>query len=613
MDTIINKVASDAIIGIYRLLLFLSVMACLYFGQYILTPLALAGLFAFMLSPAVTFLENWLGRIVSILIVITLFGLFIGMVGYVITDQVVEFSERLPNYKTNIENKLNTLDIPQNKTFSEILATVDNLKNRLPGRPARVVSKGPSVNVIESAPSDITTIFKEVFTSLLNIIGSTGFVFLLVIVMLFAREDLRGRFIRLIGPRRISATTRAMQDASYRVTHYLIWQFLLNILFGIFIAVGLYCLGIPNAILWGGLAAILRFIPFFGAIIAAMIPVIVAFAISSGWSTPIFTLALFISLDLIIGHIIEPLFAGSATGISPLALIVSAVFWTLLWGPIGLLLSTPLTVCIVVMGRHIPKLAFLSVILGNEEALALYEECYQRLIAIETSEVSILINNHLKSNALTNVFDSIFIPILSAAETDRRNELLEDDQIAFLHQNIQEILSDIRNQKELIVIPVSKVNTNPPVSETTEATDTPKEFKVLCIPAAYEREELASIMLMEILSRLSFNAEVLSKYNKEDILAAIKVGGYDAVCVSLVAPYPITQARNLCAEIRSAMPETKLILGLWGMIGNSFGIEKKLKSNKADSIVSSLTEAVAELDKFRFIKYKTNPTEEKDN
>jgi predicted PurR-regulated permease PerM len=239
MDTTINKAASSAIIGIYRLLLFISVIGCLYYGQYILTPLALAGLFAFLLSPAVTFLENWLGRVVSVLIVITLFGLFIGMVGYVITDQVVEFSERLPNYKTNIENKLNALDIPQNKTFTEILDTVDNLKNRLPGRPAKVTTKGPSVNVIESTPSDLTTIFKEVFSSLLNIIGSTGFVFLLVIVMLFAREDLRGRFIRLIGPRRISATTRAMQDASFRVTHYLIWQFLLNMLYGFFIAIGM--------------------------------------------------------------------------------------------------------------------------------------------------------------------------------------------------------------------------------------------------------------------------------------------------------------------------------------------------------------------------------------
>ncbi len=608
MENTINKAASSALIGIYRLLLSASIIGCLYYGQYILTPLALAGLFAFLLSPAVTYLEKWLGRVISVLIVVTMFGMFIAMVGYVITEQVVEFSVKLPNYKTNIENKLNALDIPENESFTEILDTIDNLKNRLPGYPAKPATKVTSVNVIESTSMNLPGFLKEIFSSLLNIIGSTGFVFLLVIVMLFAREDLRGRFIRLIGPRRISATTRAMNDASFRVTHFLMMQFLLNILFGVSISIGLYFLSVPNAILWGGLAAILRFIPFFGAYIAAIIPVIVAIAISSGWSTPFLTLLIFVVFDFIAGHILEPLLSSSTTGISALALIVSAVFWTLIWGPIGLLLSTPLTVCIVVMGRHIPKLAFLSVLLGNEEALALYEECYQRLIAIETSEVTLLINNHLKTNALTNVFDSIFIPILSAAETDRRNEVLEDDQVAFLHQNIQDILIDISNQKDLVVIPV------PPskavvATETTEIVNDTKDFKVLCIPAAHEREELASIMLMEILIRLSFKAEVLMKYSKDDILESIKIGEYDAVCISLVAPYPIGQARTLCAEIRSLFPENKIILGLWGMGDSNFGIEKKLKANKADSIVSTLSEAVAELEKFRLMKNKAeNPT-----
>jgi hypothetical protein len=386
-------------------------------------------------------------------------------------------------------------------------------------------------------------------------------------------------------------------------------QFFLNIMFGILVAIGLYFLGIPNAILWGGLAAILRFIPFFGVLIGALLPVVVALAISTHWSTPIFTFLLFIILDFIAGHILEPLLSGPTTGISSLALIVSAVFWTLLWGPIGLLLSTPLTVCIVVMGRHIPKLAFLSVLLGNEEALALYEECYQRLIAIEVSEVTALINNHLKSNALTNVFDSIFIPILSAAETDRRDEMLEEDQVAFLHQNIQDILLDIRNQEELIVISPAKV-INHEMTANTENVSVP-EFNVLCVPASSEREELASIMLMEILIRLSFKADVLNKYQKEDVLECIKNNEYDAVCISLVAPYPIAQARTLCLALRSSIPDGKIILGLWGMADTNLNIEKRLKSNKADSIVSSLAEAVTELEKFRLMKGKIGTEEEK--
>jgi predicted PurR-regulated permease PerM len=600
MDTQINKAASSAIIGIYHLLLFVCIIGCLYYGQHILTPLALAGLFAFLLSPGVIFFERWLGRVLSTLIVVTLFGISIGLVGLTITDQVVEFSGQLPKYKSNIENKLNALNIPQNKTFNEILDTIDNLKRKLPGHEVKNTAGQKSVKVIEeTAPTDLTAVLTGIFSSLLNLIGSTGFIFLLLIFMLFAREDLRGRFIRLIGPRRISATTRAMNDASYRVTHYLMMQFLLNIFYGVGVSIGLYVLDIPNAILWGGLAAILRFIPFFGAYIAAIIPVIVAFAISSDWATPIITLVMFILLDIITSHIIEPLLSGPTTGISLLALVLSAVFWTLLWGPIGLLLSTPLTVCIVVMGRHIPRLAFLSVILGNEQALALYEECYQRLIAIETSEVTALISNHLKTNALTSVFDSVFIPILSAAETDRRNEILEDDQVAFLHQNLQDILFEIKGQQDLLVV------TRPNIIEMEK--DTNKDeigFKVLCIPAAHEREELASIMLMEILSRLAFKVDVLTNFNKDHIMNAISKNNYDSICISLVAPYPISQARILCGEIRNASPQSKLMLGLWGMVATNFGIEKRLKSNRADSIVSSLSEAVTELEKFRLIKSK---------
>ena len=605
MDNQISKSASSAIVGIYRLLLSASIIACLYYGQYILTPLALAGLFAFLLSPAVTFLEKWLGRVISTLIVVTTFGIFIGLVGFVVTNQIVEFSARLPDYRSNIESHLNALDVPQNKTFNTILETIDELKSKLPGHAPKpiLVTEQHRVSIIEEAPaSDFSNLLKEIFTSLLNIIGSVGFVFLLVIVMLFAREDLRGRFIRLVGPRRISATTKAMSDASYRVTHYLMMQFLLNILYGLLVSVGLYFLGIPNAILWGGLAAILRFIPYFGVFFAALIPIILSFAVTASWSIPLLTLLLFIILDLIEGRIFEPLLSGPTTGISALALVVSAVFWTLLWGPIGLLLSTPLTVCLVVMGRHIPKLAFIGVLLGNEEALALYEECYQRLIAIETSEVSTLINNHLKTNDLTNVFDSVFIPILSAAETDRRDEILEDDQVAFLHQNIQDILNDIKMQKELIVISkknITELEKKPPKEEI--------DYRVLCIPAAHEREELASIMLSEIISRLSFTADVLTNYNKDQVLKSIADNDYDLVCISLVAPFPITQARNLCAEIRAAAPNLKIMLGLWGMVGSSLGIEKKLKTNKADSVVSSLSEAVAELEKFRVMKVVIEP------
>ncbi len=340
MAMIRSKAAASAIVGIYYLLLFVFIMGCLYYGQSLLIPLTLAALFAFLLSPLVTRIERWLGRVFSIMLVVLSFLFITGMISYVLTNQLIEFSNKLPTYRGNIESKLNYFHLREDNGFIQVLDTVAKWKNHLPNpvNPDLQNAGGKEVNaptpvkVVESSSLDLTMLIKIFISSTVNILESTGLIFILVIFMLFNREDLRGRVIRLIGPRRISSTTRAIDDASQRISQFLFMKLLINLAYGFIIAIGLYFIGIPNAILWGGLAALLRFIPYLGAWISALIPCILSLAISPNWITPLLTIGLFGALDIVVANVIEPLFFSAGTGISSLALIVSAVFWTLLWG-----------------------------------------------------------------------------------------------------------------------------------------------------------------------------------------------------------------------------------------------------------------------------------------
>jgi hypothetical protein len=247
----------------------------------------------------------------------------------------------------------------------------------------------------------------------------------------------------LIGQGRIGATTRALDDAGKRVARYLGMQFLVNVSFGICIAGGLSLIGVPNAMLWGAFAAFMRFVPYVGAWIAAAVPLLLSIAVSTSWIAPILVLALFVSLELINANLLEPWLYGASTGVSPLALIIAAVFWTWLWGPVGLLLSTPLTVCLAVMGRHVPRLQFLSVLLSEDEALAPHEEIYYRLLRLGLDEGSHLAENFAKTNSLTALYDTVLIPAITLVETDALRQQLDSEQRATLQQHVRDMVEDL--------------------------------------------------------------------------------------------------------------------------------------------------------------------------
>lgn len=578
--------SAESLAVISNVLLSAFIIATLYFGRELLVPLALAALLTFMLGPVVTRLQRWLGRVGAVLFVVALIFTATGAGGWILTRQAFDLANKLPDYKENIRTKLRSIQLPSGGPFSKISRTFEDLKNDLPGarKELSVPKKDSDKNTAEQAtPVQVVNgkdgrleFVQSILTPVLGPLGKAGLVILLLIFMLMQREDLRNRLIRLIGQGRISATSRAMDDAGSRVSKYLLMQLVVNVTFGIFLAVGLYFIGVPNAILWGALATVLRFIPYVGPWIAALFPVLLTLAVSPDWIAPILTVGLFVTLELISNNVLEPWLYGSSTGVTPIALIVAALVWTWLWGPVGLVLATPLTVCLVVMGRHIPRLAFLSIVLSNEEPLTPAEDCYHRLHRVGEHDEMELVDHFLKSNPPAALFDTVLIPVVIAAETDHRSGLLEVEQLDFIEQGLSDILNELELRPDA-TLPDPVVEPN---------------LRVCCIPARAYRDQMAGEMLVQLLRQKGFSAQnVPSEMASGDLIGSVREAEVDVVCISAVAPTTIIHARYVCSKLRRNFPDLKIIVGLWG---NPKAVEsaKPLQESGADLIVASLADAM---------------------
>ena len=427
-----------------------------------------------------------------------------------------------------------------------------------------------------------------ILSPLLGPLGTAGLVILLVIFMLLKREDLRSRLIRLLGQGRISATTRAMEDADQRVSRYLLMQLLVNVTFGIAVAVGLFFIGMPNAILWGAFATVLRFIPYIGPWIAAAFPIVLSLAVSPSWMMPLLTLGLFVVLELISNNVVEPWLYGSSTGISSFALIVAAVFWTWLWGPIGLLLATPLTVCLVVMGRHAPRLAFLSVMLSDEEALSPAEECYHRLLALGLNEASELVDTYLKTNSVIALYDTVLIPVVAAAEADHQRGALDNEQRDSVEQGIRDIVEDLGSG------PAFESSLSEDKMET-EQSPAPL-CRVCCLPARAYRDEIAGTMLEHLLQQQGLKAQSApATLLADELVKRVEEAEVDVACISVVAPSTVIHARYLCAKLRAHHPHLKIAVGLWGASENITQATQRLRDSGANEVHTTFATAVVQL------------------
>lgn len=583
------------------------VTAALYFAQDVFIPFALAALLSFLLAPLVRHLEHWgFRRLPAVLLVSVLSIACSVCLGWIVMNQFVDLAEHLPNYKENVEQKLQAL----NGRTSEALTHATRILREL-GQHAAIVSplgdktlplidgseSSQSVHV-ESAPTRVTIVVKELssldflrsaISPLLTPLGKAAIVAILVVFMLIGREELRDRLIRLAGTTHMNVTTQALDDAGERVSRYLLMQFIINSIYGTGVAFGLYFIGVPNAFMWGLLATMLRFIPYLGFWLAAGIPFLLALA-SPTWFQPVATLLLFGILELIANNL-EPSLYGSSTGLSSVAVLGAALFWAWLWGAVGLLLSTPLTVVLVVMGRHVPSLAFLNVVLGDEPVLRPHVRLYQRMLATDNDEAEDLFEEFTKEKSLTEAYDAFALPALSLAESDYHLGNIDDARRKLVHENMRELVQELGDQRKqsedrarlAAIGPAQIVHAEP-----SRLASVP----VMCFPARDEADEIAGAMLAQILQAAGAAMKTVSVASLAgEMLEMIEQEKIEVICISAVPPSGIRHARYLYKRIRARYSKIPIVVALWSSKLALDKAKRLIGCSEDDTIATTAAEA----------------------
>ena len=404
-------------------------------------PFALALLLTFVLTPPVTALERWIGRVPAVLVVVTLAFTVLGLAGWGVAQQMENLADDLPRYRDNIRTKIaDVRGAGKGGAVEKLQETIEGIKTDLgtPEAPKRVA---PGSVVVTSEGKAGYSGF-EWLAPIVGPLGTAGLVLVTVIFMLLERRDLRDRLIGLFGQRRLAITTKALDEAGTRVSRQLLMQSLVNLLYGVVAGVGLYFLGVPYPLLWASLGAALRFIPYVGPVLGAGAPILVSLAALEGWTGPIEVLALFVVLELFTNLVLETVLYAGAAGVSQVALLMSVAFWTWLWGPLGLLMATPLTVCLVVLGKHVPGLEFVGTLMADTPALAPEHGYYQRLLASDQSEAADLIDRHIRSESPRSVYDILLLPALNFAERDRLEQRLSQEEEMSVIEATRELLAD---------------------------------------------------------------------------------------------------------------------------------------------------------------------------
>jgi predicted PurR-regulated permease PerM len=550
------------------------VIAALYLAKSLLVPLTLAVLLSFLLMPVCDWLERRrLGRVPAVLMTAILGFTMLGIMAWVAVVQVSHLSPKIPEYQNNIQAKLSSVNEYAAVTLSKITkkaagAGKNPSASEQAAEPQGTTELPFSVRVL-STPMSPLQVFGGMFGTLLETLGTIGIVVVLVVFFLIRREDLRDRFIHLVGKGHVTVTTQMLEDANTRVSRYLSMLFLVNVIFGTSVGVGLYLIGVPSAILWGILATALRFIPYVGVWIAAAMPIALSLA-STGWVAPILTVGLFVVLELINADVLEPWLYGKHTGVSPVAILVAAVFWLWLWGPVGLLLATPLTVCLLVIGKHVPQLSFLDVLLGNEPVFEPKKRIYQRLVAGDQEEADELLEDLLEHSPLVEIYDTVLIPALALAETHWHRGEFNDGKHTFIMESLKEMIQDrIERQQEMQAQEIS--------ADTQEANGESKLVDVinsptvciLSLPARSEADAIAAMMLAQILETRSCVVQAVAVTSQaSELVELVERRKADVVCVSATPPGAMMHARYLCKQLRRRFPKVKLVVGLWDMQGD---------------------------------------------
>jgi predicted PurR-regulated permease PerM len=542
-------------------------------GKQVLLPLALGVILAFVLTPLVRLFDRCrLPRFAGVTLTMVLALSSVGGVGYVVYDQFAQLSSDISQYTSSMRKKVSQLRVGNSAAIQQFTRTMDRVTAQLYDDPDE--RRAQPVRVIPQKVPPMERL-REMSTAVFEPLASAFIVLVLVAFLLGQREDLRDRFIRLIGAGNVTMTTRLMNEAASRVSQFLVWQTLINIAFGTLIALGLYWIGVPYAALWGGLTALLRFVPYVGSILSALMPAALAFATFPGWTETLQTLGLFLVLDLVTAYFVEPVLFGYRTGVSSFALLISALFWIWVWGPVGLLLATPLTVCIAVLGRHVRSLRFLAVIFADEPALAPHVRFYQRLLARDEDEAGVLVTRKQQEQGTISVIDQVLMPTVTLVEHHRDQSEITDEDAEFVLDVVAETLQQLPSE------PDPKAPAGRIIGLTVRAPS--DELVLEMLRTAYGRERIA-VMPPELSAE-----EALRKTIRE---------APAVMCIAAAALTRGSELRNYCRRIRAALPDVRIVVLRPQLTEDEVPRStERFREAGADCLVVGVSEAVVAINK----------------
>ena len=575
------------------------VVAALYIAQDAFIPITLAVMLAFVLSPLVEALRKiglWPAAAVGLSVLVALGA--IGLVGTLLGNQAAAMAADVPQYVQAIQRKVEGI-----QDFAAIRLTAitqlisgDSHPNVTPAGPSRGgataavtldggTPQNPIVVELAKPKSSVLAVARAVIEPVLGPLETTVIVIIVAIFVLMQRDDLRDRFIRLVGSTDLHRTTTAMDDAGKRLSRYFVSQLGVNACFGLVIGVGLWLIGVPAPALWGVLAGLLRFVPYVGALLAAVAPLALSAAIDPGWRTTIYVALLFVTIEPLTGYVVEPLLYGHSTGLSPMSVIVAAVFWTWMWGPVGLILSTPLTLCLVVLGRHVKSLEFLDVLLGDRPALSEADRFYQRALANDPDEALDQAEKMLADRSLVDYYDSVVLPALKLAAHDEARGTITRDRAAEITRSILAIIS------ELGALVDAK-------ERGTSSQDAPlphtAPVSMACVAGRGPFDHLVAAMLAQLLARQGATSVRIPHASvSREAIAQLDLSAVTVISVSCLelAGSP-ADIRFLMRRLRERAPHATLIVGLWFPGEPLLNDAQQQKALGADRYVASLRAAL---------------------
>jgi predicted PurR-regulated permease PerM len=607
----------QAVIALSAAVIAFLIVGLLYQARVIFIPLALAIFLTFVLSPLVSLLQRrGLGRKPAVIVIVIATFLTIGLTMWVVTDQtsgllttmarkenadrMTAKVERISGWFSGgrksdlgrlIDNIEKAVTAPPRERVNDsgagavggglavaaggqLSADVNPLGAAPPAPPVVVTSQGPGwMAQVESYISPLA-----------EVAGQLAFALILLVFMLLKKEDMRNRVLRLIGQGKVTTATKAVDDASRRVSRYLLMQLIINAAFGVVVCLGLYAVGVSYALLWGFIGFLMRYVPYIGTWIGLIPPTVYAFAMTDELWRPVAVVALFLGLEALCNNIFEPWLYGTSLGMSEIAQLVAAAFWSFLWGPIGLILSGPLTTCLLVLGKYVPALKFLDVLLGHEPALEPGVAFFQRLTARDQDEASRIVHEQAAEKDLADVFDGVVMEALALTKTAAVHGELDQDDERYILVTTREIIEDVGDE--------ARRNAG---SETPAVADGDR-VRILACPAHDETDRVALEMLLTLLGPDKWEADLAAVATlTSELIARVNEFKPAVVCIGSLPPGGLAHTRYLCKRLKSQFPDLKVVVGRWGQQEGADEARHELTRAGVDEVYLTLTETRQQL------------------